>query len=543
MLQLPLMFSDHMMLQREKPVKIFGAGSPGSAVTVRLYDREGRCLAETEAAASEDGKFTAVLPALAPGLDFSLVISDGAETVTIQDVAVGDVWLAGGQSNMEFLMNTDAEMPKEREALQGLSEEVRRSLRFFGYPEISFPGMEELVDLSNYGKWRCLTEEDIVYFSAVGYYFQRKVREAVDVPVGILACNWGGTKAVCWIPEETVREAGAELWLDEYEAGLKMIPDLEKAKEAYKKTPMNVLSDPAKPNPFDAILLPGFSKARQEEVMKMFPADDGGAMAVGPLHPWRPCGLYETMLKKVMPYTLRGFLWYQGESDETHAALHTAVMKALIRKWREDFCDETLPFYMVQIAPFGWWLGNGSDNYAALREAQEKATDETENAWLAAMGDAGMRFDIHPKHKRKPGERLALLALSHTYGLDVPSEAPRAAGLEYDGDTAVVRFTNGAGLHLSEAENGGLTAEEAEKYNFSDPDEPAAMSPEENLNSLIQTVPEGEVSAEIRDDTLRVTLRADGKTVRPKELRFAWTGYYEVNVKNKAGLPVFPFVI
>ena len=543
MIKLPILFSDHMMLQREKPVKVFGTSEAGYTVRVRLLDKEGKTEASGAALAGPDGRFSVRLPELSSGLDRTLEITDGEDTVTIRDVAVGEIWLAGGQSNMEYLMNTDAELAMERAGLAKLSEKELQEIRFFDCPEISFPGMEKLTDLSNFGKWRCLSEDDIVYFSAVSYYFIRKIKPSLNCPAAVIGCNWGGTKAVCWVPEKTVKEAGAGAWIDEYEEGLKQIPDPDAAEEAYKKTPMNVLSDPAHPNPFDAILFPGFSKEMQENAMKMMPAGAEAVMAVGPLHPWRPCGLYENMLKKVMPYTIRGFLWYQGCSDEAHPELYAGLMQALIEKWREDFEAPALPFLQVQLAPFSWWLGNGGDNYPAVRKAQEEAADITHDTYLASMGDAGMMYDIHPKHKRKPGERLGLLALRHVYGLDIAADAPRAEKMTYDKDTACIHFMNGEGLHLTYPENAGLTEEEAAASGFSDPAVPRSLGKEENLKALLKVWPEGDFSAGIAGDMLYIRLYIDGKPVRPERVAFAWTPYYEINVKNAADLPVFPFVI
>ena len=543
MIVLPQVFSDHMMLQRGKPVKVFGKADAGKTVRVSLSDAQGQTESSAETQTDADGHFCVILPELAEGLDKALEITDGEDTVTIRDVAVGEVWLAGGQSNMEYLMNTDAEAAAERAGLSALSERERREIRFFGCPEISFPGMEKLVDLSNFGKWRCLSEEDIAYFSAVSYYFQRKIKPSLNCPVAVIGCNWGGTRAVCWVPEKTIRDAGAGAWIDEYEEGLKQIPDPEKAQEAYKKTPMNVLSDPAHPNPFDAILYPGFSREMQENAVKMMPAGAEAVMAVGPLHPWRPCGLYENMLKKVMPYTIRGFIWYQGCSDEMHPELYAKLMHALIEKWREDFEDPALPFLQVQLAPFSWWLGNGGENYPAVRKAQEEAADITHDTYLASMGDAGMIYDIHPKHKRKPGERLGLLALRHVYGLKISADAPRAEKLTFDGNVARISFQNGEGLHLTNPENAGLTAKEAAEAHFSDPEVPASLGKEENLKALLKVFPEGNFNAEIEGDMLLIRLSIDGKPVKPERVEFAWTPYYEVNVKNAAGLPVFPFIL
>ena len=542
MIKLPLMFSTHMMLQAGKPVRVFGAADAGKTITACVTGPDGAIAAKGSAAADADGKFEIILPELMAGLDRKLVITDGAETIEIEDVAVGELWLAGGQSNMEYLMHTDAERDAEISKLASMPAEERRMIRFFGFPEIAFEGMEEHADFSSFGKWRCLTEEDLPYFCAVGYYFQRKLHEKIDGPVGVLACNWGGTKACCWVPEETIRDCGAGAWLDEYEAGLQAVPELDKLLESYRNNPMNVQGDPAKPSPMDGILFPGFSRQTQEQAMSMF--NQPGAevmMMIHPLHPWRPAGLYYTMLKKIIPYTFRGVIWYQGCSDESHPELYAQLMEALIAKWREDFKDPDLPFYQVQLAPFGWWLGNEGNNYPAVREAQQIVADETPETYLASIGDAGMQFDIHPKHKRKPGERLGLLALCHTYGLPVAAEAPRAEKMDYDGDTAVIHFVNAEGLTLTAPENGGLTKEEAERVGFTDPDVPEPLDSADNLNALIHTIPEGTVSAAIEGDTLRVALKEDGRSVKPEHVDFAWTGYYEVNVKNAAGLPVFPF--
>ena len=539
MIQLPLVFSDHMMLQQGKPVRIFGTAAASAAIHVCLADLDGKTEAECSTTAAEDGYFQAVLPPLAAGLDKILTVTDGESSARIIDVAVGEVWLAGGQSNMEYLMNTDAELNRERAGLAGLSPEDLRSIRFFDYPEIAWEGMEKAVNLSNFGKWRCLDEENIVYFSAVSYYFERKLREGISSPIAVIGCNWGGTKACCWIPEETIREAGAEVWITEYKEALKSVPDLDAAVEASRKGPQNVLSDPANPTPFDEILYPGLSWKKQEEAAKMFP--QGEMPPILPTHPWRPAGLYHTMLKNLMPYTLRGFLWYQGCSDEAHPELYTALMNALIQKWRSDFEDPTLPFLTVQLAPFYRWLGNEADNFPAIRAAQERTTDEVHDTWMASIGDAGMYNDIHPKHKRKPGERLGLLALGHVYGQDILCDAPRAERMTYDGDTAVISFRNSRGLSLTTPENGGLTPEEAKAASFADPDVPERLSPEENLLSLLTVSPEGTIHAEIRDGTLRISLSADGRAVRPEHVTFACTPYYEVNVKNAAGLPVFPF--
>ena len=534
-----------MMLQRKKPVRIFGKAEPGKEVRICIRDAQERLISEGGAVALPDGNFLVELPALSAGTGYTLCVTSGTETLLINDAAIGEVWLAGGQSNMEYLMNSDAELLVEKEGLSEIPPEQLSEIRFYDVPEISFDGAEDVWDFSNFGKWRTLTPEDLVYFSAVSYYFERKLTEQLDCPVGVIGCNWGGTKACCWIPEETICAAGAGVYIDEYEEGLSKIPDIDASIEVYKKMNGNIVADPAHPTPFDRVVYPGFSRKAQEDMMKAMAEQPGAElmMQILPVHPWRPAGLYYTMLKMVMPYTIRGFIWYQGCSDEAHPDLYARLMQALIGKWREDFRDPELPFLQVQLAPFGWWLGNAGDNYPKVRAAQLEAADITSNSYVASIGDAGMRYDIHPKHKRKPGERLGLLALRHVYGMDIPADAPRAQEMSYDGDTAVIRFLNSEGLHLTAPENGGLTPAEAEKTGFTDSEQVAALSPEENLLSLLEVLPEGEVSAEIREDTLRIDLTVDGKAVRPASVAFANTAYYEVNLKNKAGIPAYPFTL
>lgn len=526
MLTLPMMFADHMVLQRNKQLNIFGQAEPGALVLVRLAG--GGKTVERRKYAEADGAFCVHIPPQPAGYGRTMEITDGTDTIHIEDVAIGEVWLAGGQSNMEYLMDTDAEKKDEQAKIAG-NEVLKERLRFFDYPEVSYEGMLEAWDYSNFGLWRKLTPEDLPYFSAVSYFFMRKVASLLDenVPVAVIGCNWGGTRSVCWLPEETVKEAGGAVWLEDYEKELEDHKDQLEQAMAMFKTVRQGVSDPATPSPFDRILYPGFTKEEQEEAVKQM-AEYQAFNFLHPLHYWRPCGLYHTMLEKIMPYTLRGFLWYQGCSDEIHPDLHQKMLSAVVHKWRKDFQDETMPFLLVQLAPFGWWMGNAGDKYPELRDQQLKCVDLEDNVYAASMGDAGMRYDIHPKYKRKPGERLGLLALQHVYDLPVDGDAPRAVSAKADGDKVSICFDHGAGLHLEPATNGGFDA-------------PISTDPMESLLCTLKTVPEGQIKAEVQEDQLVVSLAMDGKPVVPEEVSFAWEPYYEINLYNEAGLPAFPF--
>ena len=529
MLTLPMIFSDHMVLQRNKKLRIFGKTSPDTLVKVRLTSE--RMAVERSKYSDAEGNFCVNLPPEPAGYGRTLTISDGTDTIRFEDIAVGEVWLAGGQSNMEYLMDTDAEKEDELKKIAG-DPALAERLRFFDYPEVAYEGALEdrPEDFVNFGKWYKLTEEGLPYFSAVSYYFMRKVADALEenVPIAVVGCNWGGTRSVCWIPEETVKAAGGEVWLQDYEKELEERKDeLEKVMAQFKSMRQG-LADPAGPeDPFKRIVYPGFSKEEQEKAVA-FMAEQMPPNFLHPLHYWRPCGLYHTMLEKLMPYTLRGFLWYQGCSDEFHPDLHQKMLSAVIHKWREDFQDEELPFLLVQLAPFEWWLGNFGGAYPTLRDQQLKCADLEKDVYVASISDAGMRYDIHPKYKRKPGERLGLLALAHVYGMNIAAEAPRAISAKAEDDHVVIRFANGKGLHLEPATNGGW-------------DEPLEKDPEKNFLSNFRTVPEGALEAEIQDDQVLLKLMVDGQPVIPEEVSFAWEPYYEVNLYNEAGLPAFPF--
>ncbi len=189
MLELPMIFGDRMVLQRQKPIEIWGKATPGDDVTAEL-GYEGQAVATAKTAAGEDGTFRLFLPALEVGRDLTLTVVSGGESAAFHDVLIGEVWIAGGQSNMEYFMNFDA----ERETAYTWDEP---ELRFFDYPEVSFEGELEEYDFSEFGFWRRCRREDLPWWSAVGAWFAKKLHGETGVPVGIVGCNWGGTRASC----------------------------------------------------------------------------------------------------------------------------------------------------------------------------------------------------------------------------------------------------------------------------------------------------------------------------------------------------------
>lgn len=550
MLKLPMIFGDGMILQRQKPIRVWGTADPGAAVTVALcplagqrqaggqgctgqpggkectgqpgsrggagrgWPQMGRCMADA------DGSWSVLLPEQEAASGLALTVRAGEEELVCRDVCIGEVWIAGGQSNMEYFMKFDAGREEE------LAKPPCDTLRFFDYPEISFEGELDLFDYQDFGVWRKAGPEELDWFSAVGYYFSRQIHGELGVPVGIVGCNWGGSPACAWMDRETLEKGAGRVWLAEYEESTEGI-SLEDYRAWFLGDPMCENSHPFERD--NRVLAPGFTREEQLAIMQeeaeRAAAGGGEEPAfppgyIGPYHPWRPMGLYECMLKKIAPFTARGVIWYQGESDDKHPELYAEVFGDMIACWRRLWQDE-LPFLFVQLAPFGEWLGCSGEPYPELRRQQERVAAAVPSAWMASNGDAGMEFDIHPKQKRPAGERLALLALGHVYGKDILCDAPVAESAAFTEEGIRIRFRHGEGLHFV-----GVPSKAGEALRLTDGEtgeELAFAGAEAGEGGLL--------------------LRGSFHGCKKIQIHFADTPYYEVDLYNRAGIPALPFCL
>lgn len=500
MLRTAMIFGDNMIIQAGKLFTVWGTADAGKTVHVSFQDLEGNAEADAQ------GKWKVKLGTPVASRCEELKITCGDETICIRNAAVGEVWLAGGQSNMEFYMRYDSSLEET------LLTVDNPDIRFFDYPEVCYEGQLDDYDYSRFGYWRSCDRENIEYYSAVAYYFARELQRKLDVPVGIIGCNWGGTTSSSWMSEESVRTAGAE-WLADYEEQLSKL-DIEAYKAGYKMNPVNDRTNPL--TGFNEMALREVPREKQLEIMEKF----GGMPTVvtGPMDPWRPACLYEYMVKPLSPYSIRGFLYYQGENDDPKAHLFEKMMTALIHDWRALWGEE-LPFLFVQLPPFETWLESTAENYPVLRGAQAAVSKKVPSTWLAAAGDVGMRYDIHPKNKKPVGERLAFLAENHVYGLtDVKCDAPEPEKVTRDGDTTTICFRN------------------VEQFDLKG-DKPEAVE----IYEEGKTIPEDEYRIKVSGSSWAVT--SDRLTSQKLTLKFAETNYYEMNIFNEAGIPVKPFTI
>lgn len=502
MLSLDLLFSEHAVLQRGKELRIWGRGEDGRTVQVLIQGQKAEAIVR-------GGKWEAVLPPLKASGQEELKASDGMETLVIENIAVGEVWIAGGQSNMEFPLRNLREF-------DDIKNTDVPQIRLFCVPKLSYEGQLDDDDFSEYRFWRPCSPGNLWYYSAAPFYFAMRLFEKYHVPVGIINCNYGGTRASSWADLSILEKTGAKIWIDEYEEGIKGL-DIEKYSRLFRMNPAikakiqnhSALYDKVWKgySRFDMLLL----RTAREILTHVKPL-------IGPMDPNRPSALYENMVKTIAPYTARGVIWYQGESDDPHPEVYDEAMGAVLDSWRKLW-DDSLAFLMVQLAPYeGAHVLLPAMNFGKLRLQQEKVSKTREKVYITNVMDAGMREDIHPKDKRTVGERLALLAMGKIYGEGILCEAPQIASIHRSGDQITLEFMN-CGKGLS-------------KHN-------------KDVESL-----EVEVDGKSIDD---FKVRVKGISIkfecpafrngRKTSIRYGLCNYCECNIKNSAGIPVKPFEI
>lgn len=431
MLSIHPLFSRYAVLQRQKPIPIWGNGMPGTNIRVKL---QGRIY---QTSVSENGRWYLETEPLAASFSETMSVSDGRETLRIQDIAIGEVWLAGGQSNMEFPMRNLREYKK-------LKKTVLPSIRLFGVPKTSYEGQLQDDDFSNYGFWRLCTPENLWFYSAIPFYFACSLFEKYNIPVGILNCSFGGTRASAWANPTFLKSSDAKLWLEEYKRDTENL-NVEEYEKQFKSIKMfRTKSEDFAYfnnknwrgyNRFEMIFWRPISKL----MMPKLPV-------VGPLDRNRPGACYNYMLKTLAPYGIRGVLWYQGEADDTHPEVYDAAMVAVIQSWRALW-NEDFPFLMMELAPFEGYGIFKAQNFVLLREKQEKVVAFLPGVYLTNIMDAGSAMDIHPKEKKIAAERMTLLALGKIYGEHILCDAPEALAAVCEGDLLEVRFAHsGSGM-------------------------------------------------------------------------------------------------
>ncbi len=382
------LFTDAMVLQQGDDVPVFGFSAGEASVTVRLLDRDGAVISEGSAD-TEDGRWLVELDGLEAGGPFTLEAVAGDQTIAVDNVLVGEVWICSGQSNMQWPLT------RTFEAEKAIAAADYPQIRLFTVPRRGADEPETDVE----GSWAICSPETAADFSAVGYYFGRDLQQTLDVPVGLISSNVGGTPAEAWTSRETLLDTeGLDVLVTQYgERGR----DLQHTSV-----------------------------------------------------------LYNAMIAPLIPFKIQGAIWYQGESNAGRAHQYRTLFPTMITDWRTRWGYD-FPFLLVQLAPFKAIVeGPVESDWAELRDAQLQSTELLERTGMAVITDVGEEDDIHPQKKEPVGARLALLARKIAYGQAILADGPTLRNVKQEGDRLVLTFDNvGDGLQTNDGASldGALT--------------------------------------------------------------------------------------
>ncbi|RCS41586.1 sialate O-acetylesterase [Bremerella cremea] len=484
-LKLPNLFTDHMVLQRDMPIFIWGQADKGADVTVTLGDQK------VNVTANDDGRWKAELKSLPAGGPHEVVVRSGDSEKVISDVLVGEVWVCSGQSNMQWDVNSanDADIEK-------LTANFPK-MRLITVPQV---GTQEPQDNFN-GKWEICTPETVGSFSAVGYFFGRQLEQTLDVPIGLIDNSWGGSSAEAWVNRDLLRESGKFNELLSRWEKTEATYDHEKAMAQYRDN------------------LAAWQKKADEAKAAGKPTPGGRPNP--PRNPLtnqhRPANLYNGVLNPIIGYGIRGVIWYQGESNAGRAYQYRDLFPLMIENWRNDWGQGDFPFYWVQLADFRPEKDQPAESdWAELREAQTMTLDRLPKTGEAVIIDLGEAEDIHPKNKQDVAKRLARLALANDYGYKIVSQSPRYKSMKVDRDAIVLEFdTFGSQLDSfdTRALQGFTIAGEDKKF----------------VHATASIV-----------DAKHVRV-ASPEVKQPVAVRYAWADNPVANLQNVQGMPVTPF--
>jgi sialate O-acetylesterase len=415
---LPDVLSDGMVLQQNQKVPIWGKAEPGEVVTVRFAGQS------KKATAAQDGKWIVTLDPLRANSTAATMTISGKNTIELKDILVGEVWLVAGQSNMQRLLSETA----NGEAATAAAN----------YPLIRLFNVSRQVAFKHapppLATWQACSPETVKQFSAAGYYFGVELLNELRVPIGLINSSYGGSQAEAWTPTEYLLAS----------------PDLRPTVERTK------LWDEERPRvrvEYDAAL----KKWREE-------ADKARAAGARPnpspsvpdaLREYRiASSIYNGMIAPLIPFSIRGAIWYQGESNEARAQQYELLLPAMIKAWRERWAEGDFPFGIVQLPNYRDAKADPADEaWSHLREAQRRTAMTVANTGLIVTIDIGEARDIHPKNKLDVGKRMALWAMADVYGRKLTKSGPVFREATFGGQKAVLKFDQtGDGLRIRDGD-------------------------------------------------------------------------------------------
>jgi hypothetical protein len=465
-ISLPAVFCDNMVLQQKSTVNIWGTASPGEEITVFPSWMKKNYIVK----ASADGKWKLTLKTIKGGNKEYTITFKANNTIVLSKVLLGEVWFSSGQSNMEWVMRRVKDAKKE------LAEANYPDIRLFNItkktentPQESFP---------KDSKWLPCDSINLKEFSAISYYFALELHQKLNVPIGIITANWGGTGAECWTPEENNKNN----------------PALENLYVRWENWDSNRQKDSI-----------SFADAKAKGI-KM---EEPQSLYMTSRPHRRPSVLYNGMVAPLIPYTIKGIVWYQGTSNREWANEYFEQMKALITGWRQQWNRADLPFYFLQLAPYKY----SDSNLAAIIRENQLKTLQIPNTAMCPTMDIGDLNDLHYPYKLPYGLRLANIALAKSYKKDVDFCGPLYKKYTVEKDTIEISFDYDEDIYFKG----------------------------ETLNSIFIAGADRKfvkAQAYIRNNKLFVFSPV---IKSPVSVRYAWNNTDKANLFNEDNLPASPF--
>lgn len=471
-------FNEGAVLQRNAKVNLWGIAKPNEEIRVGIQGKNYKTVSD------QSGNWMVTVSNLKEGGPYTLSAASQGETIQLNEIYVGEVWIAGGQSNMGWTLE------KSDKGKEHIANANNRNIRFLLVPNKNYEGHKPSGDMN----WRTATTENVAPMSGVAYFFAKELQEKLNVPIGIICCYKGGTAAEVWMSRETLlSQPDHAPIVENYENFLRQRGNTkyEEQYTAYEHK-LKIYRDSVKQ---------GFNKAiRPQEPM-------------GERHYKRPYGLYNTMLTRIIPYTAKGVIWYQGEANAPRAEQYQTLFPALIKEWRSDFKKPKLPFLFVQLSNYAHPTYGERPMWAELREAQLKTWQSVDHTAMVVSIDAGEKNDIHPTYKEPVGKRLSACALNQVYGYKTPYSGPVYKKAVFKDGKATLTFDYVYKGLTSRGELKGFTICGEDKQ-F--------------------------VTAKAYIENNKVIVYSD-QVKHPVAVRYGWTNWTEANLYNEDGFPASPF--
>ena len=472
-------FTDHAVLQRDRPVPIWGWASPAAEVTVSFAGQQQAAIADAS------GRWQVQLASLAASAEpRTLSVSGSGETVALEDILVGDVWLAGGQSNMGFSISKSTHADEARKVIPHLHLRRFKVGPWLAHRPLADLGAEGAIQdpkwrMGDDGQWRAVANDrfGLDWISAVAAWFAHEVRLAEDIPIGLIESHFGGSKLHCWMPLDSLAQS----------------PEFSRdVLERYRG-----------------------QKAAWDQQYAVWQADPQRDSKQPPTEPWRPACLSNAMIHPLAPYGLKGIIWYQGESNVGRAEAYRRQLPALVNAWRQAFGNDGLWFLAVQLPAFGTVREWPRSAWAEMRESITVSTEALPFAASVVSTDCGLPDEIHPPLKKPIGQRLARAARALVYGdTSLVWSGPTFRQAEFVADRCTVLFD-----HVGS----GLVARDGSLVGFSLAGRDQVFHP---------------ATGEIIGDTVVLTSAA---VPEPVAVRYAWQDSPVANLWNRDGLPAGSF--